>query len=126
MNTPRKFAVLGNPIKHSLSPRLHALFAQQTGLLIEYSKQCVEPAHFCDHVKQFFASGGSGLNITLPFKEQAYALAQSRISNRARLPVRPIHCGRKTAKYTPAIPMASGWSMTCCASTSYCVTVVFS
>lgn len=84
MNTPRKFAVLGNPIKHSLSPRLHALFAQQTGLLIEYSKQCVEPAHFCDHVKQFFASGGCGLNITLPFKEQAYTLAQSRISNRAR------------------------------------------
>lgn len=53
MNMPRKFAVLGNPIKHSLSPRLHALFAQQTGLQIEYSKQCVEPAHFRDHVKQF-------------------------------------------------------------------------
>ncbi|MHC8946434.1 shikimate dehydrogenase [Advenella incenata] len=84
MNMPRKFAVLGNPIKHSLSPRLHALFAQQTGLQIEYSKQCVEPAHFRDHVKQFFAAGGCGLNITLPFKEQAYALADPRISDRAR------------------------------------------
>lgn len=84
MNIPRTFAVLGNPIKHSLSPRLHALFAQQTGLQIEYSKQCVEPAHFSDHVKQFFVSGGCGLNITLPFKEQAYALAEPRISDRAR------------------------------------------
>jgi len=84
MNTPRKFAVLGNPIKHSLSPRLHALFAQQTGLQIEYSRQCVEPAHFRNHVKQFFAAGGCGLNITLPFKEQAYALADPRISDRAR------------------------------------------
>jgi len=84
MNTPRIFAVLGNPIKHSLSPRLHTLFGQQTGLQIEYTKQCVEPANFREHVQQFFAAGGRGLNITLPFKEQAYALAGSHISERAR------------------------------------------
>ncbi|AHG65013.1 shikimate dehydrogenase [Advenella mimigardefordensis] len=84
MNTPRIFAVLGNPIKHSLSPRLHTLFGLQTGLQIEYIRQCVEPANFNEHVRQFFANGGRGLNITLPFKEQAYALAGSHISERAR------------------------------------------
>lgn len=84
MNELRKFAVIGNPIKHSLSPRLHALLAQQTGLAIEYTRQCVAPDNFRDYVTQFFATGGCGLNITLPFKGEAYALAASHVSDRAR------------------------------------------
>ena len=84
MSSPRKFAVLGNPVKHSLSPRLHALFAQQTGLNIQYEKHCVEPDAFSRTVAQFFADGGVGLNITLPFKADAFALAGSRISERAQ------------------------------------------
>jgi len=84
MSSPRKFAVLGNPVKHSLSPRLHALFAQQTGLNIQYEKHCVEPDAFGRTVAQFFADGGVGLNITLPFKADAFALAGPRVSERAR------------------------------------------
>lgn len=84
MSTPRKFAVLGNPIKHSLSPRLHALFAEQSGLAIEYGKHCVASEAFRDYVMQFFADGGSGLNITLPFKADACTLAGPRVSDRAR------------------------------------------
>ncbi len=84
MSSPRKFAVLGNPVKHSLSPRLHALFAQQTGLNIQYEKHCVEPDAFSRTVAQFFADDGVGLNITLPFKADAFALAGSRISERAQ------------------------------------------
>jgi len=84
MISPRKFAVLGNPVKHSLSPRLHALFAQQTGLNIQYEKHCVEPDAFSHTVAQFFEDGGVGLNITLPFKADAFALAGSRVSDRAK------------------------------------------
>ena len=84
MSSLRKFAVVGNPIRHSLSPRLHSMFATQTGLDIEYTRQCVAPDKFRDHVTQFFATGGCGLNITLPFKGEAYALAASHVSDRAR------------------------------------------
>ncbi len=84
MSARRYFAVLGNPILHSLSPRLHALFARQTGLDIQYDKQRVEPEDFRDHVIRFFAEGGHGLNITLPFKEEAFALAANRVSERAQ------------------------------------------
>ncbi len=84
MSTPRLFAVLGNPIHHSLSPQLHTLFGRQTGLDIHYEKHCVEPADFSEHVQRFFAAGGRGLNITLPFKEDAFRLAAGHASERAR------------------------------------------
>lgn len=78
----RKYAVFGNPIKQSRSPFIHAEFAKQTGLSLQYRAIRVELDDFERSVKDFFKAGGSGLNVTVPFKEQAYQLA-SRHSARA-------------------------------------------
>lgn len=67
---------MGNPIAHSLSPEIHELFAEQTGILLCYEKIEVSASRFEDSVMDFFNQGGMGLNITLPFKERAYAMAQ--------------------------------------------------
>ncbi len=79
-----RYAVVGNPIQHSRSPEIHALFAAQTGEAIEYSRMLSETETFDDDVQHFFADGGQGLNITVPFKERAFALA-SATSDRAKL-----------------------------------------
>jgi shikimate dehydrogenase len=69
------FAVIGNPIAHSLSPWIHQRFATQCGIALVYETMAADDASFQKKVKDFFANGGMGLNVTLPFKEQAYALA---------------------------------------------------
>jgi len=79
-----RYAVFGNPINHSLSPDIHTRFAQQTGEDIVYMKQQVEIGQFSAEAKKFFESGGNGLNITVPFKLDAYAFA-SVLSERAEL-----------------------------------------
>jgi len=73
-----RYAVFGNPIGHSRSPRIHAAFAAQTGESIEYGACCIEPEQFETEVAAFFAGGGKGLNITVPFKQRAWALAEQR------------------------------------------------
>lgn len=78
----RKYAVFGNPIKQSRSPFIHAEFAKQTGISLQYRAIRVELDDFERSVTDFFKAGGSGLNVTVPFKEQAYQLA-SRHSARA-------------------------------------------
>lgn len=80
------FAVLGNPIAHSLSPQIHHHFAEQCGIKLHYDKFCIEPEGdvFEAFVRDFFAKGGAGLNITLPFKQRAFQLADQ-LSERARL-----------------------------------------
>ena len=75
-----RFAVMGNPIEHSLSPLIHQYFAQQTGISIAYQKILVELGDFPSQVANFFAEGGTGLNVTLPFKQEAYGLALVRTS----------------------------------------------
>lgn len=86
MPVPR-FAVFGHPIAHSLSPRLHALFGEQTGIALEYVAVDAIPEAFADAVRGFFAAGGRGANVTLPHKGAAFALAQLRTTTAERLGV---------------------------------------
>ncbi|WP_445362900.1 shikimate dehydrogenase [Microbulbifer sp. ANSA003] len=72
-----RYAVVGNPIKHSLSPEIHSAFAAQTGEGVEYSKQLAPLDGFSGFVRAFFAGGGCGLNVTVPFKLQAFELADT-------------------------------------------------
>ena len=77
-------AVLGNPVAHSLSPKIHHLFASEVGFDVHYEKFLVEAEDFDDTVVRFFDNGGKGLNVTLPHKSRAYEIAKSR-SEEARL-----------------------------------------
>lgn len=79
-----RYIVVGNPIGHSLSPRIHTLFAAQTGQDMVYTAQLAPLDGFAATVTEFAAAGGRGLNVTLPFKQQAFRLA-TRLSERARL-----------------------------------------
>ncbi len=79
----KKFAVFGNPIKHSYSPKMHQLFAEYCGLKdFSYIKTFVDIDAFEQTVKNFFDQGGMGLNITVPFKIRAFELANI-LSDRA-------------------------------------------
>ncbi|RBP29693.1 shikimate dehydrogenase [Marinobacter pelagius] len=72
------YAVIGHPISHSKSPRIHSLFAQQTGEPVEYTAIQAPLEDFAGTVRQFFERGGKGVNVTVPFKEQAWQLADQR------------------------------------------------
>ena len=78
-----KYAVFGNPIAHSKSPDIHRQFAEQTGQSLSYQKQLVDEQGFDEAADAFFADGGKGLNITVPFKQDAYAYV-ARTTSRAR------------------------------------------
>lgn len=80
----KRFAVLGNPISHSKSPVIHKLFAQQLGHDIEYEALLAPIDGFKAFVTQLIDEGYSGCNVTLPFKEQAFAMA-TRLSERAKM-----------------------------------------
>lgn len=73
-----RYAVFGNPVGHSLSPQIHALFAAQTGQDISYEAICPPLDGFAQAVTEFIAAGGRGANVTLPFKEEAFRLAVRR------------------------------------------------
>lgn len=73
-----RYAVMGCPVSHSLSPKIHQAFAGQTSIQLEYEKLEVPESQLVRQIQLFFDSGGKGLNITLPFKEKAYALAEVR------------------------------------------------
>jgi shikimate dehydrogenase len=75
MNNIDRYAVFGQPIKHSKSPRIHQLFAAQTGQSLDYTAQEVSTDDFGYNVRTFFAEGGKGLNCTVPLKELAWQLA---------------------------------------------------
>lgn len=79
-----RYCVFGNPIAQSRSPQIHTDFASQTGEDINYSAQLVELGGFDAAASEFFAGGGRGLNITAPFKEDAYRFAH-RLSPGARI-----------------------------------------
>ncbi len=76
------YGVVGNPISHSLSPTIHRLFAAETGDDLVYDAIFSPIGKFDETVLNFRKKGGLGLNVTVPFKEQAYFLADAH-SNRA-------------------------------------------
>lgn len=70
-----KYVVIGNPVEHSLSPAIHARFAAITGERLEYTKLLA--TDFARDTTRFFAEGGKGASVTLPFKVEAFELAAS-------------------------------------------------
>ncbi|WP_028535584.1 shikimate dehydrogenase [Paludibacterium yongneupense] len=78
-----RYAVIGNPISHSQSPLIHTEFAQAQGDSIQYDLLFAEIGGFDDVVRRFVAEGGLGLNVTLPFKGDAFRFA-TEVSERAR------------------------------------------
>ncbi|WP_434645273.1 shikimate dehydrogenase [Achromobacter piechaudii] len=80
-----RYAVIGNPVAHSRSPQIHAMFSEQTGKPLRYERLLAPVDGFADAVAAFVADGGVGLNVTVPFKRDAYALAADHLSARARL-----------------------------------------
>lgn len=84
MNLIDRYAVFGHPIKHSKSPRIHSLFAEQTEQVLDYSAQDVPAEQFSTLAEKFFNDGGKGLNCTVPLKELAWSYADYR-TERAQL-----------------------------------------
>ena len=73
-----RYAVIGNPIGHSKSPRIHAAFAAQTGQQLRYDALLAPLDGFVATALDFRDGGGRGLNVTVPFKLEAFALADRR------------------------------------------------
>ncbi len=67
-----RYVVIGNPVGHSLSPLIHRLFADQTNRTLEYDALLAPLDGFVRMLQDFFGGGGTGVNVTLPFKEAAY------------------------------------------------------
>jgi shikimate dehydrogenase len=73
-----RYCVMGNPVAHSKSPLIHRAFALQTGERIEYAALLVAPGSFASALRNFRDGGGKGVNVTLPFKEEAWRLVERR------------------------------------------------
>lgn len=84
MTEKDKYAVFGNPVKHSKSPYIHSAFAARCDQQLQYRAVKVELGDFNRAAEQFFKNGGKGLNVTLPFKSEACAFADT-LSKRAEL-----------------------------------------
>ncbi|MCK1787918.1 hypothetical protein L9Z73_27420, partial [Pseudomonas sp. TNT11] len=71
-----RYVVFGNPIGHSKSPLIHRMFAEQTGEQLDYSALLAPLEDFIGFAREFFQQG-RGANVTVPFKEDAYRLADT-------------------------------------------------
>lgn len=79
-----RYAVIGHPISHTKSPRIHRLFAQQTAQEIEYDALLSPLEGFQETLTRFFSAGGRGANITVPFKQEAWAVVSRRTERAQR------------------------------------------
>jgi shikimate dehydrogenase len=77
-----RYVVIGNPVSHSLSPAIQRHFAEQTGEALDYATLLAPIDDFAGAAARFFAEGGRGANVTLPFKVDAFRFAQH-VSERA-------------------------------------------
>jgi shikimate dehydrogenase len=75
MREPDRYAVVGHPVAHSLSPRIHAAFAERTGEALVYGAVEAPLDDFVGTVRHLFEAGHRGLNVTVPFKGEAHDLA---------------------------------------------------
>ena len=82
-NNMKHYAVMGHPVNHSLSPDIHAQFAEQTKISLKYNAIDVPVDNFEKAVRTFF-DNGAGLNITLPFKAHAWKLTD-KVTERAEI-----------------------------------------
>jgi shikimate dehydrogenase len=78
------YAVFGNPVEHSKSPDIHTAFAKANDEKISYKRQHIDIGAFEKEAQKFFKSGGKGLNVTLPFKLDAYNFAEN-LTQRAKI-----------------------------------------
>jgi len=105
------FAVFGNPISHSKSPRIHALFASQTGIDHSYGTVLAPHEAFEETLRTFFEGGALGANITVPFKERAFTESDE-LTDRAALSgavntLKKLEDGRLLGDNTDGIGMLS-------------------
>jgi len=84
MTPPDRYAVFGHPIGHSQSPRIHTLFAGQTGQAIRYTAEDVPANGFREALERFVEDGGKGLSCTVPLKELAYLVADAKSERAGR------------------------------------------
>ena len=85
MNNPiKKYAVVGHPVDHSKSPAIHQCFAKEFGLSIDYDKIDITPEHFVDAIHTLRHQNYLGLNVTLPFKAEAFAICDE-VSSTSKL-----------------------------------------
>lgn len=107
----RQFAVFGNPIGHSKSPRIHQLFAKNCGIDLSYETRLAPIDGFESAISAFFAGGATGANITLPFKEKAYAfcdeLTERAASAGAVNTIKKLNDGRLLGDNTDGIGLLS-------------------
>jgi shikimate dehydrogenase len=80
---PDRYAVIGHPVAHSKSPQIHAAFARQTGQDLVYGRLAAPRNGFRAELERFLSDGGKGLNVTVPFKQEAAATCDS-VSDRAK------------------------------------------
>ncbi|WAI11675.1 MAG: shikimate dehydrogenase [Buchnera aphidicola (Macrosiphum albifrons)] len=83
-NQSFNYAVFGNPINHSKSPKIHSLFAKKTGIVHTYKSVNVPLDKFNTVLQNFFKQGGQGANITAPFKQEAYLFCD-KLTERAKI-----------------------------------------
>lgn len=79
-----RYVVLGNPVAHSQSPFIHAAFARQTGQTLEYGRLLCPLDGFARTLRRFADEGGRGCNVTTPFKQEAFRLADAHTARAER------------------------------------------